>query len=89
MEVGYDFLLDFIRECLKKDERTIIGLVGCPGSGKSTLCERIVRDVFCDDFVVVPMDGYHLSNKILKKKGLRERKGYHTTFDSLGNYNRT
>ncbi|MFI2563400.1 nucleoside/nucleotide kinase family protein [Paenarthrobacter sp. NPDC018779] len=64
--------------------RLIIGLVGAPGAGKSTLAERLAGQ-FGPDGAVVPMDGFHLANSIIDGTPLRERKGAIDTFD-VGGY---
>jgi pantothenate kinase len=64
--------------------RIIIGIVGKPGSGKSTLVKKIGKRYKDASIAIVPMDGYHLSNEILKKLKMRDRKGAPETFDSLG-----
>jgi len=58
----------------------VIGLVGAPGSGKSTTSEALLA--YFDDAVVVPMDGFHYSNDVLEEMGLRHLKGAPETFDS-------
>jgi len=63
--------------------RRILGLVGKPGSGKSTLA-RLVAERLGEKARVVPMDGYHFSNKVLKDFGRAKRKGAVDTFDALG-----
>src|SRR5262245_25764722 len=72
--------------------RVIIGIAGAPGAGKSTLAEALAA-VFADELaprygpdaaVVVPMDGFHLSNVELKRLGLSDRKGALPTFDGAG-----
>jgi len=73
---------------LKAGKRFVLGLVGCPGAGKSTLSRALVEAINCqfkeDVAVVVPMDGYHLSNEILAERGLLELKGVPETFDAEG-----
>ena len=64
--------------------RRIIGLVGPPGAGKSTLAERLAEH-FGDESAIVPMDGFHLANSIIDGTPLRERKGAIDTFD-VGGY---
>ncbi len=66
------------------DGRAILGIVGPPGAGKSTLAERIVAGIGSQDAVSVPMDGYHFSNKVMDELGLRRRKGAIDTFDGHG-----
>lgn len=59
--------------------RALLGIVGCPGSGKSTLSAAIVAGV--SSSVVVPMDGFHMLNDELVRLGRRHRKGAPDTFD--------
>lgn len=62
--------------------RAILGLVGAPASGKSTLAERLAAEI--SGSVVLPMDGFHLDDGILVPRGLRPRKGSPETFDVGG-----
>ncbi len=62
--------------------RTMLGIAGCPGAGKSTLSAAIVAGV--PSSVVVPMDGFHLLNDELVRLGRRDRKGAPDTFDVDG-----
>ncbi|WOI35306.1 nucleoside triphosphate hydrolase [Tritonibacter scottomollicae] len=69
--------------------RRLVALSGAPGSGKSTLSEPLAamlteRGVRSE---VVPMDGFHLDNRLLKARGLMPRKGAPETFD-LGGFAR-
>jgi pantothenate kinase len=64
--------------------RIIIGIVGKPASGKSTLVKNIGKLYKNESLAIVPMDGYHLSNEVLKKLKLRNKKGAPETFDALG-----
>ncbi|WGV15882.1 nucleoside/nucleotide kinase family protein [Fuscovulum ytuae] len=69
--------------------RVIAALAGAPGSGKSTVAERL-----CDAMnagqpgmaAVLPMDGYHYDDLHLVPAGLRPRKGAPDTFDVGGFY---
>lgn len=63
--------------------RKILGLVGKPGSGKSTLAKHLATQLG-PRARVVPMDGYHLSNQVLRELGRANRKGAVDTFDALG-----
>ena len=63
--------------------RRIVGLVGAPGSGKSTLSEMIVA-AFGSRAVAVPMDGFHLAQSELERLGRAARKGAPDTFDTGG-----
>ncbi|MEV7283496.1 nucleoside/nucleotide kinase family protein [Streptomyces sp. NPDC093252] len=64
--------------------RTVIGLVGPPGAGKSTLAEALVTALGPATAALVPMDGFHLSNAVLESLGRRDRKGAPDTFDAAG-----
>ena len=64
--------------------RTIIGIVGKPGGGKSTLSKFLLKGMDSTLVSVVPMDGFHLSNKVLKELGRSDRKGTQDTFDVNG-----
>ncbi|MCP1120899.1 nucleoside/nucleotide kinase family protein [Robbsia andropogonis] len=69
----------------KAGQRTLIGLVGEPGAGKSTVAAAL--SVALQDTValaVVPMDGFHLANAELARLGRAERKGAPDTFDAAG-----
>lgn len=67
-----------------KDTRIIIGLVGKPGAGKSTLSSYLLKKLQKETTALVPMDGFHLSNVQLNKLGRIDRKGAPDTFDSYG-----
>ncbi len=71
-------------ELLKREGRTILGIVGPPGSGKSTVAERL-QHMFPVESQVVPMDGFHLANVELQRLGRSDRKGAPDTFD-VGGY---
>jgi pantothenate kinase len=60
--------------------RALLGIVGCPGAGKSTLSDAITARV--PSSVVVPMDGFHMLNEDLVRLGRRDRKGAPDTFDA-------
>jgi pantothenate kinase len=62
--------------------RVVLGIAGCPGSGKSTLSAALTAGVASS--VVVPMDGFHLLNDELVRLGRRDRKGAPDTFDIDG-----
>jgi len=63
--------------------RTVLGIVGPPGGGKSTLAELVVA-ALGDRAALVPMDGFHLSQPELVRLGRRERMGAPDTFDAAG-----
>lgn len=68
----------------KSAKRLCIGIIGKPGSGKSTLTEQILKILPKGVATIVPMDGYHLSNNQLARLGLADRKGSPNTFDIDG-----
>lgn len=76
-------ILDAARSLIDSSERRILGLVGAPGSGKSTLSEALLA-ALGDQTQVVPMDGFHLSNRQLDALGRAQRKGAPDTFDAFG-----
>lgn len=64
--------------------RVIIGLVGKPGAGKSTLSSYLLKKLPKESTALVPMDGFHLSNAQLALLGRSDRKGAPDTFDAHG-----
>jgi len=64
-------------------ERKIVGLIGKPGAGKSTLSAQLIEQLG-DQSAILNMDGYHLSNLALRELGRADRKGAPDTFDALG-----
>lgn len=80
-------LADLLAQKAKGGGRVVAALAGAPGSGKSTVAERL-----CDALnartpglaAVLPMDGYHYDDLHLVPAGLRPRKGAPETFDVGG-----
>ena len=68
--------------------RSVLGIAGAPGAGKSTLARRVVTEVTeqlgAGVAVQVPMDGFHLANAALDALGRHDRKGAIDTFDAAG-----
>ena len=76
--------MDALRRRLTSGSRTILGIVGAPGSGKSTFAAWIQQQFGPGSAVVVPMDGFHPGNAIIDGTPLRTRKGAIDTFDAGG-----
>jgi pantothenate kinase len=77
----------FTNDVENTQRRVIIGIAGAPGVGKSTVAAALVESL-CQvgkRAVLVPMDGFHLSNAELRRLGRHERKGAPDTFD-VGGY---
>ena len=67
--------------------RFIVAITGAPGAGKSTLAEALLgslNQVNASLAAILPMDGFHLDNAILKARGILEKKGAPETFDIEG-----
>lgn len=76
---------DIARRIASTDRRQIIGIVGAPGTGKSTVA-RILQSMIGEELcAVVPMDGFHLSQGAINGSELATRKGAADTFD-IGGY---
>ncbi len=63
--------------------RRILGIVGPPGAGKSSLADALAGALE-GRAVVVPMDGFHLAQAELERLGRADRKGAPDTFDVAG-----
>ncbi|APX10357.1 hypothetical protein [Tateyamaria omphalii] len=66
--------------------RRLVAVVGPPASGKSTLAQGLAAR-FTDSgeaAAVVPMDGFHLDDRLLDIDGTQARKGAPHTFDADG-----
>lgn len=72
-----------VHDLLADGQRKLLGLVGPPGAGKSTLAVALQRE-FLSQSQVVPMDGFHLANVELQRVGRADRKGAPDTFDTAG-----
>jgi len=83
-EISNEEAKAIVVECASASTRTIIGIVGKPGGGKSTLSKYLLKGMDPTLVSVVPMDGFHLSNKVLKELGRSDRKGAQDTFDVKG-----
>lgn len=87
LEQKTSLVCDLVAGHKDRTRRILIAIAGAPGSGKSTLAESVVRKLNQDQSGVaalLPMDGYHLDNRILEAHNLLDRKGAPETFDSTG-----
>lgn len=78
-----DSLAVRVAALLDAGPRRILGIVGAPGAGKSTLAAAVAA-AFPGRCVVVPMDGFHLAQSELERLGRADRKGAPDTFDAAG-----
>jgi len=74
---------DIVSAALSTEYRVVIGIVGSPGSGKSTIAEQLV-ELLGTRAALLPMDGFHLPQAQLVELGRRERMGAPDTFDVAG-----
>ena len=66
--------------------RRLVAVVGPPASGKSTLAAQLATHLTAkgEPAAVVPMDGFHLDDRLLSADGTLNRKGAPHTFDADG-----
>ena len=87
MPLTFDDLLARARALPAGGRRAVLGIAGSPGAGKTTLAERLVRELngAGEPWAAhVPMDGFHLADAELDRLGRRDRKGAPDTFDAAG-----
>lgn len=79
-------LTDRAASLVQPGRRTILGICGPPGSGKTRLATKLAKRVTAAgiDAAHVPMDGFHLSDAALTERGLLDAKGAVDTFDAYG-----
>jgi pantothenate kinase len=83
--MSIELLFEQIQSLLNgQNPRTLIGIVGKPGAGKSTVVEEISKKFDSKTVSIIPMDGFHLSNEELISLGRRDRKGAPDTFNVEG-----
>lgn len=71
---------------VRPGRRTILGICGAPGSGKTSLAVKVTRRATASGILAahVPMDGFHLSDAALGERDLLGAKGAIETFDVHG-----
>lgn len=77
-----DQLSQRVERLLERGGR-ILGIAGAPGAGKSTLAARLAEH-FGTRAALLPMDGFHLADDELTRRGSLGRKGAPDTFDVEG-----
>jgi pantothenate kinase len=80
---SFDELLNRAEDLASRGRRTILGIVGAPASGKTTLAWALANTLGLRA-AVVGMDGFHLAQVELRRLGRAERKGAPDTFDAHG-----
>jgi pantothenate kinase len=84
---GQQQLLARAEALLQRRGRSLLGIAGAPGAGKSTISEWLLEHLLTEhpgQVALVPMDGYHLAQSLLESRGLEHRKGAPETFDGAG-----
>lgn len=65
---------------LARPERTVLGIAGGPGVGKSTIAQKLVAELG-PVAAYIPMDGFHMKHAKLEQLGTAADKGMPHTFE--------
>jgi pantothenate kinase len=79
-EAAVAFLREEAATLLARPGRTVLGIAGGPGVGKSTLAVQLVEAIG-SDAAYVPMDGFHMKHAKLEALGTAGDKGMPHTFE--------
>ncbi len=85
-EITMDRLVEILED-RGREARHISAIAGPPGSGKSTVADRVAKALNAREggsAAVFPMDGFHYDDAVLNARGWRPRKGAPHTFDVGG-----
>lgn len=79
-------MIERARALVERPGRSLLGIVGLPGAGKSTFARDLADQLRADEVSValVPMDGFHFPQAELVRRGLRDVMGRIDTFDAEG-----
>ncbi|HEV7976756.1 nucleoside/nucleotide kinase family protein [Amycolatopsis sp.] len=83
---SFEDLLTRAQAFAKPGQRSVLGIVGAPASGKTTLAWSLAN-ALGSRACVVGMDGFHLAQVELRRLGRTDRKGAPDTFDAAGYVN--
>lgn len=81
--ISVDEAIERARALASRGRRTLLGITGAPGGGKSTLAQAVAEELG-GRAVLVGMDGFHLAQAELVRLGRRDRMGALDTFDGAG-----
>ena len=85
--LDYSGVVALAKKLLSRPARTFLAIAGAPGSGKSTIVERLKRDLEEDhpnQVEILPMDGFHFDDGLLHEMQRHPWKGAPDTFDVGG-----
>lgn len=85
--IDFDGLIAEARGLLERPGRHILAISGPPGSGKSTTVEKLTQALDMThpgQVEILPMDGYHFDDAVLRQAGRLPWKGAPDTFDVGG-----